>query len=286
MKYGVIDVGSNSVRLMLSDGKETLYKTVKTTQLAEKLVENNVLLPEAIERTVEAVSFFNQKAKSEGADKVCVFATAGVRQALNGSEFVRRVKDVCGLNVDVVSGEKEAFFGLTGALNGCDGGVLDVGGASTELITMENGEISFSKSVVIGAVRVKDACGQDRLLAEKFILEKIKEFGVFPKTQLVAIGGTATSIASLMQELDPYDPSKVDGYVVSLHNLLKLIDKLFSLNVKERKKLKGLQPERAEIIAGGCLIVYLMAKAVGVNEITISEKDNLEGYLKINMEKI
>lgn len=286
MKYGVIDVGSNSVRLMLSDGKSTFYKTVKTTQLAEKLVENNFLLPQAIERTVKAVYFFNEMAKKDGAEKVFVFATAGVRQAQNGDEFIESVKQVCGLSVDVVSGEQEAFYGISGALNGADGGVLDVGGASTELIAVHCGKVVYSKSIAIGAVRLKDVCGQDRLKAENFILEKIKEFGVLPKTNLIAIGGSATSIASMLQSLEPYDPNKVDGYVVGIDHLGELIDKLYSLSIEERKKLKGLQPERAEVIAGGCLIVYLIAKAVGVCEIMISEKDNLEGYLKVKMEKL
>ena len=139
MKYAVIDIGSNSVRLMMSDGKKTIYKTVKTTQLAEGMGEDNILQPFAIERTAQAVSFFNKRAKGDGADAVYVFATAAVRRAVNGNEFLNEVKRLCGIEVDVVSGEFEAELGLIGALNGEDGGVVDVGGASSEVVVMSGG---------------------------------------------------------------------------------------------------------------------------------------------------
>lgn len=279
MKYGVIDVGSNSVRLMISNGAHSLQKTVKTTRLAEGMGEDRILTPIAVERTVLAVSFFVEKAKSEGVDKVFVFATAAVRQAKNGNDFVIAVKNACGVDVDVVSGEEEADLGYTGALCGADGGVIDVGGASTEVITVRKGNKIFSKSIDIGAVKIKDACGQDRRAAEKFIYDKVNTFGNIPVSNYYAIGGTATSIAAMLQELEVYDPNKVDSFVVTRENLENLIDKLYSLSVEERKKLKGLQPERAEVINCGALDLLFVMKKIGITSVTVSEKDNLEGYI-------
>lgn len=279
MKYGVIDVGSNSVRLMISDGARSLQKTVKTTRLAEGMGEDRVLTPTAVERTVLAVSFFVEKAKTEGVDKIFVFATAAVRQAKNGNEFVVAVKKACGVDVDVVSGEEEAELGYTGALCGADGGVIDVGGASTEVITVLNGNKIFSKSIDIGAVKIKDACGQDRRVAEKFVRDKVNTFGVIPESNYYTIGGTATSIAAMLQELEIYDPKKVDGFIVTRENLVDLIDKFYSLSVEERKKLKGLQPERAEVINCGALALLFVMDKIGLTSVIVSEKDNLEGYI-------
>ena len=286
MKYAVIDVGSNSVRLMISDGEKTFYKTVKTTQLAAGMGDDNRLQTFAIERTALAVYFLNEQAKKEKVDKVYAFATAAVRQAVNGDDFLSEVKRICGLEIDVVSGDREAELGLIGALNGKDGGVVDVGGASSEVIIMSNGKKVYAKSINIGAVKVKDCCGQDIISANKYIDEKTAEFGEIPKSELCAIGGTATSLAAIAQELDEYDPNKIDGYEISVEQLKDLAEKLFSMSVEERKSLKGLQEGRAEIIAGGALLLYKIAKKARVDKITVSEKDNLEGYLKVKLEKI
>lgn len=279
MKYGVIDVGSNSVRLMISDGCRSLFKTVKTTRLAEGMGEERVLTHTAIARTVEAVSFFVEKAKSERVDEIFIFATAAVRQATNGIDFVSEVKAKCGFSVDVVSGEEEADLGCVGALGGNDGGVIDVGGASSEIIAVKNGETIYSKSINIGAVKGTDACGQDKSVAEKFIEQNIKNYGDVPNARYYTIGGTATSIAAILQELEIYQPDKVDGFVITHSDLVNLVDKLYSMDVEERKKLKGLQPERAKVIACGAFILLKIIEKIGVSQVVVSEKDNLEGYI-------
>lgn len=288
MKYGVIDIGSNSVRLMISDGQKSLYKLVKTTRLAEGMGEDKLLQPETVDRTVQAVSFFVKKAKSEEVDVLMAFATAAVRNANNKSGFLDAVYNECGIEIEVISGEVESEIGLLGALCGKDGGLIDVGGASTEIILTSNGSKTYGKSVNVGAVVVKDACGQDKKLAERFIFEKLLEFNEFSNENLTAIGGTATSIASIIQRLEPYDPKKTDGFVIDVATMSKVVDNLYSLKVEQRKKLVGLQPERAEIIAGGALILLSVMKKFNVKTLTVSEKDNLEGYLlykKENYEK-
>ena len=286
MKYGVIDIGSNSVRLMLSDGVNTLNKCVKTTRLAEGMGLEKIIKPEPMERTAQAVSTFYDYALKQKAGKIYVFATAAVRQAINGLEFVERVKSMCGIDVDVVLGDMEARIGLVGALNGKDGGIIDVGGASSEVTVSNCNKEIYGKSITIGAVAIKDVCGQDLELAKEMILNKIQEFGNIPFAEFYAIGGTATSLAAIVQELEPYDPKKTDGFVLDIDVLKALTEKLYKLPVKERKKLKGLQPERAEVIAGGAYLLYAIANKIGLDKIIVSEKDNLEGYLMLKMEKI
>lgn len=286
MKYAVIDIGSNSVRLMMSDGIKTLYKNVKTTRLAESMGEELILKVEPIDRTARAVSFFVEKAKNESADKILIFATAAVRRAKNKSEFLSKVKELCGIDVDVISGETEAKLGVLGALNGGCGGIIDVGGASTEISVISNGENVFTKSIYVGAVNVTDKCGQNIDDVSNYVNNAVKEFGDIPSSNFFAVGGTATSLASICQELEPYDPNKTHGYVITISDLKNLTEKLFSMTVSEREKLKGLQPERAKVIASGAYIVYEIMKIANLKEITVSESDNLEGYLKFVMEKL
>lgn len=278
--FAIIDVGSNSVRLMLHDGVKTLSKKVQTTRLAEGIAKTNMLTPEAVERTARAVSFFISEAKSLGIKNPLVFATAAVRQANNGKDFTDKVFDLTGINVDVVSGELEAMLGINGALDGGDGGVIDIGGASTELIVKDKGEVVYSKSIKLGAVRAKDATGQDKDTAVEFISSKINEFSSIPtNTTYYAIGGTATTIASMLQELEPYDPTKTDGYKIYKNDVKSLLEKLFSMSVSERAKLKGLQHGREEIIAHGVTILYEIMDKFSIDYVITSEKDNLEGYL-------
>ena len=275
MICAVMDIGSNSVRLLVHDGERVMEKKVITTRLAEGMSNNFELTTEAMQRTVAALSFFCESAKSLRADKIFAFATAAVRKASNRSVFLQLVEEVCGVDVEVVSGETEARLGYVGALGGRDGGLVDVGGASTEVTIIEGGKTVFAKSVDVGAVVVKDVCGQNETAVVEFVDKKTTEF--------CAIGGTATSVAAMLQELNEYSSIKVDGFVVEKDALMSLKNKLFSMSVDERKLLKGLQPQRAEIIAGGVSILLSVMEKIGLDKITVSDRDNIEGFLKLKV---
>ncbi len=278
MKYAVIDIGSNSVRLMISDGLTTISKHVTITKLAGG-IKDGVLDFDAIKRTVNAVSFFVEKSKKENVDKTLIYATAAVRLAKNRQFFIDKVNDMCGINVDVISGDMEAYLGALGALNGTDGGIIDVGGASSEISVFIDKNIKYSNSLNIGAVTITDKCGQDKYKALQFSNEIIKQYGKVPSSKFYAIGGTATTVSAMLQELEPYDSTKVHNSIISKTDLTVLVEKLYSISVEDRKKLKGLQPDRAEVIAGGCAILLNIFNHLNVDEIVVSESDNLEGYL-------
>ncbi len=286
MLYGVIDVGSNSVRLMMHDGKKTLYKKVKITRLAENMGDAKILTDSAIDRSAKSVTDFVRFAKEQGADKIYAFATAAVRYARNSAVFLSKVKNLCGVDIEVVSGDIEAELGYRGALNGKDGGVIDIGGASAEIITCEQRRKTYGKSLDIGVVKIKDVCGQDERAVARFLENKIKEYGNIPIAKFYGIGGTATSIAAMLLELQDYNPDLVNGFVIKIDDLVQLTKKLFSMTVEQRKTLKGLQPERAEVIAGGSALLLAIMKKIGIDSITVSESDNLEGYLMMKTERI
>ena len=278
-KFAVIDVGSNSVRLMLvADGK-VLYKTLETTRLGEGLAHSKTLKQEAISRSAKAVASFYFQAIDEGAERVYSFATAAVRTAENGRDFLSTVKALCPLDVEIVSGEEEGELGILGALGVGDGGVIDLGGASAEIAIRKSGETIYKKSVDVGIVRLKDACGTDKEKLTAFSKEKIKAYGALPDYgKTYAIGGTATTLAAYKLSLSKYDPEKVTGTVISQKEMSETAEYLLSLPIEKISQLSGIPKGRADVIGGGALFFSVLMKDLGIEEITISDRDNLEGY--------
>ncbi|MDE6667578.1 MAG: hypothetical protein K2K38_04430 [Clostridia bacterium] len=280
MKISAIDIGSNSVRLATFAGGKTLYKTLKTTRLGEGLSLTGRLKEEAIERSAQAVAGFYAKAIDEGADKVYAFATAAVRSSENGQVFIGRVKELCGLTVQVLSGEEEAKCGILGALGFGDGGIIDVGGASAEVTVQAGGKVAYAKSVNIGTVRLYDLAGRDKEKLLKVIKEKVKDYGDYTvdNTKMYAIGGTASRLGSIKHNLKEYHPEITDGTVLTLEEMYGLANKLLSMTVEEIRATT-ICGSSAEIVGGGCLLIAEIMSKFGIKEITVSEKDNLEGFV-------
>lgn len=280
--FAIIDIGSNSVRLMTIADGIVLYKTLNTTRLGEGLASSKTLKREAIERTAYAVKDFFDRAKKEGAKEIFAFATAAVRTAENGQAFVEKVKELCGLSVDVVSGEREALLGISGALGKQDGAVIDVGGASTELVVQRSGKIEYAKSVDIGVVRLKDGCGRDleKLLpackreAEKFVGAPVQGLTVR------GIGGTATTLAAMCAKIERYNPEQVTGVTIGKEKMQLLARQLSEMSVEEIASLPCVTAKRADVLGGGAALLGEIMERLGIGELVVSDGDNLEGYAK------
>ena len=280
MKISAIDIGSNSVRLALvSDGK-TLYKRIRTTRLGEGLSFSDSMKDEAIERTALAVADYVNCAKAEKTDKLYAFATAAVRSASNKAQFLARVKELCGLEIDVISGETEAKIGILGALGNNDGGIIDVGGASTEVTFRAGGRTVYSKSVNVGTVRLFDLAARNKQKLLRIISEKIEEYGEFSaeNVNMRAIGGTATRLAAIKHRLLQYTPEVTDGTNFTVGELEKYADGLLSTPV-EIIRANTICSASAEVIGGGCLLLAEIMKKFKIKSLTVSERDNLEGYI-------
>ena len=280
MKISAIDIGSNSVRLLTwADGK-TLYKRISTTRLGEGLNESPYLNEEACERTAQAVSAFAREARDDGADRVYAFATAAVRSSENPELFTDRVRELCGLQVDILSGEREAEIGLSGALGGSDGGIIDVGGASTEVIVRDKGKIIYSQSVNVGTVRILDYAGRDIHKITRFVEEKIADYGdvTFENSKIYAVGGTASRLASIKHGLKTYRPEILQGTCLSLREVLDLAKWLTATPVEEIRE-KTICGASADLIGGGAMLLYMIMDKLSVQSVTVSESDNLEGYI-------
>ena len=280
MKIGVIDIGSNSVRLMLwADGK-TLYKKLQTTRLGEGLSFSTRLKKEAIERTVAAVADFKMQALADGAEQVYAYATAAVRSSENGGDFLSATFNSCGIVVDVLSGEQEAAVSLVGALGTGDGGIIDVGGASTEVTVRIDGKVIYSHSANVGTVRILDAAGRDLDKIKDFISGKIAGYGEakFPTVKFYAVGGTASRLGAVKHGLTEYQPQIIDGTNLTSAEIHGYAKRLTSLPVEEIKRTTICQ-NSADLIGGGACLMAMVMDKFGIENITVSESDNLDGYL-------
>lgn len=273
MKSAVIDIGSNSVRLYVN-GK----KTIENTQLAENLIHTGRISEEAAERTVNAVRDFYNQALSVGAEKVYAFATEAVRAAENGAQFMKTVSEV-GAETEILSPYEEALAGFTGAYSGkgteC---VLDIGGASSELSVGNGKGMIYVHSLPLGSVRLKDYSAE-REEQERYAKERVKEYGEVPRfDKLIAIGGTLSQLCAVMKELEPYDAEEVDGTVMTRKDVEEAVNRILSVPPEERKKIKGLHPKKIFVAPSGGILALAIMDYLKIGELTVSEKDNLEGY--------
>lgn len=281
MKIGVIDVGSNSVRL-LSEGR----KTVINTQLAENLKVGGCLLPSAMERTVNAIISLKNAAEAVG-NNVYVFATEAVRSAANKKEFLDLLA-LNGINLDILEPKTEALIGFEGAYfgEGKSQAVLDVGGASSEIAVGDDKSVYYSHSLPLGAVRLKDY-SLLRSEQEVYAKERVKEYGEVPSfDNFVTIGGTTSSLATIRDKVEPYDPDKIHKTVLSYDDIDRVVTKIDSTPIAERAFIKGLHPQKILLVPAGGVIVMAIMEYLNIKSVTVSENDNLEGYLKRILKKI
>lgn len=280
MKIAAFDVGSNSVRLLLAKDGVKVLKTSKVTKLAENLDANGILSDNAVERTLCALLSFYRKAADFGATEFYAFATEAMRKAKNPESLIAPFKRETGVTISVISGEKEADLGLKGALKGKDGGLIDLGGASLELTVQKGGEVVYTKSLPIGIVRVKNFIESGRGDVKDYIREILKGFSDAPETdEFTMIGGTATHLCAIDSGLSPYDPDKVNGYVLTKEKLDEFADTFSKLTVSEIANLKGATADRADTVYGGALVLSLLCETLKIRKATVSEDDNLDGFL-------
>lgn len=281
---GVIDVGSNSVRLMFTDGVFS-FKNLIITRLGGGFLPDGSLSINSMATTANAIKELKDLALSKGAKSVFVFATAATRKATNKDEFISLVKDIAGLELDVVPGELEAELAVRGALKNDSGAVIDIGGASSEIAFSKNGEIYYKISYNVGAVTLNTAFNRNREEIEKYLDGFIVDKANLYESNVKSVGGTATSIGAVSLNLKEYDATLVNNRYVSKEDLIKIIDTLYSLTPEEISSRYAVPLKRADVIAGGASILLRLLNAYNLDGFTVSESDNLEGYLDLILTK-
>lgn len=274
----VIDIGSNSVRLLIARNQNVNPKKINSTQLSKNMVNLNKLDDRAIIRTANAVTDFFAEAKSAGADKVYVFGTEAMRNP-GGETLKRLLESKIPVQVDIISGIEEAAIGFIGATGGTgNNAVIDIGGASVEVVEGQNKEITYAESLKLGVVRTRDLVGDARINIENYYKDKITNYKKISAHTLIGIGGTVTSVASMLLRQKKYDAEAIHNYIIRLSLLNNLIDEIFSSS-NLTSDYPTLGEKRAGVIAHGAILLSLLMEYFGFDCLTVSEHDNMEGYL-------
>jgi exopolyphosphatase/guanosine-5'-triphosphate,3'-diphosphate pyrophosphatase len=299
MNVAVVDIGSNSTRLLIAEveGERVTRELVRhseVTRLGAGVDADGRLRDEAMQRVYTTLDGYKAEIDERGVGAAVAVLTSAVRDSANGEEFADTVRDRYGLEPHVLSGDQEAELTFLGATSERDASdrvptlVLDIGGGSTEMIIGSGGEVGFHVSTQAGVVRQTerhlhadppDPAQMDALVAD---VHGILEAGV-PADQRgavqhgIAVAGTATSLAAIAQHLDPYDPERVHGYLLSAGECDRILGELAAMTVEQRRHVAGLHPDRAPTIVAGVLIFREVLRLFGLSEIEISEHDILRG---------
>jgi exopolyphosphatase/guanosine-5'-triphosphate,3'-diphosphate pyrophosphatase len=297
-RVAVVDIGTNSTRLLVAqvDGGSLseLQRESIVTRLGEGVDATGRLGDEPQQRVFAALDEYAAAIERHGATRRLVVMTSAVRDSANGAEFAATVTGRYGLEGRTLSGDDEArlsFLGATAARDPDDPAallVIDIGGGSTEMIVGARGSVEFHVSTQVGVVRhterhlPSDPPTADELAAlaadARPALEAAVPADVRARASAaVAVAGTATSCASIDLELDPYDPSRVEGHRITRSRLAELRDRLAALPLAERRGVTGLDPNRAPTIVAGTVILLEVLGAFGLDAFEASERDILWG---------
>jgi len=295
----IVDIGSNSIRLLIAEKTDDneiteLDRQAHVTRLGQGVDTSNTLADEAIERTYTVLADYAQRIDAHDCDTRIAVLTSAVRDSDNGQEFAQTIERRYGLTPHVLKGDEEARLTYLGATSERDPDdttptlVLDIGGGSTELIVGAGPEVRFRVSTQAGVVRQTerhlpddppteaemDALAQD---VRGILADNVPEELRTAVKRGIAVAGTATSLAAIAQQLDPYDPEKVHGYEVSTAECERILGELSEMTLDQRREVPGLHPDRAPTIIAGVLIFEEVVQLFGLTEIEVSEHDILRG---------
>jgi exopolyphosphatase/guanosine-5'-triphosphate,3'-diphosphate pyrophosphatase len=295
-RVGAIDLGTNSTRLLIADVAEGRLREVERrltiTRLGEGVDERRRLLPLPIARVRNCLTDYRRALEQIGAERTLAVATSAVRDAENGEAFLGEVEWSYGFATRLLSGDEEALLTLRGVTAGrrLEPGtlVVDVGGGSTELVVGDTGGVDFHVSLDVGCVRLTeryfgadpteppeiDACARAvRALLEERVPGDVRE----SVRTAIGVAGTVTTLAALDLELAEYDPERVHGHRVPADRVEDELSRLAAIPLAERRRVPGLEPERAPVIVAGIVVVREVLAHFGLAELEASERDLLHG---------
>lgn len=298
MNVAVVDIGSNSTRLLIAQRTAhrvtELVRRSEVTRLGAGVDADGRLRDDAMQRVFGALDGYRAEIDAHHCESAVAVLTSAVRDSANGGEFAEQVRTRYSLAPHVLSGDDEAQLTFRGATSERDATdrtptlVLDIGGGSTEVVIGAGAEVVFHVSTQAGVVRQTERhlhgdppepAELDELAAD---VRQILRAGV-PESRRdsvqrgIAVAGTATSLGAIAQALDPYDPTRVHGYMLSAAEADRILAELAAMTLAERRRVAGLHPDRAPTIVAGVVIFREVLSMFGLDEIEISEHDILRG---------
>ena len=288
-RLAAIDIGTNSVLLLVARVDESgdiipVQQKQIITRLGKGVQERGEISPETMRSTLSVVRDYWETSLALGAERVVICGTDILRRAVNGEEFLRGVKEATGLRVEVLSQKDEARWSYLGALSNkkdLKGKtlVMDIGGGSTEFIWGQGDQIEGIKGLDVGCVRATERFVTTDPISKKdlsrlgdFIRNRLKLHLPSGISHLVGVGGTITTLAAIDQRMGSYQPQKIDGYILKLENLHRILQELITKPLEERRRIPGLEPERADIILAGALILKEAMETLGFRQAVVSDR--------------
>jgi exopolyphosphatase / guanosine-5'-triphosphate,3'-diphosphate pyrophosphatase len=298
MRVAVIDIGTNSTRLLIADvgddgGVTQLARESTVTRLGEGVDATGRLADEPMRRVFETLERYLALIDEHGVTATTAVLTSAVRDAANGRDFTARVRERCGLDARTIDGDEEAALTFAGATSerpddGRETVVIDIGGGSTEFVIGCDGEVRFHVSTQAGVVRqterhlhddppapeqLQALAAEARHIFARAVPDELRE----RVRHAIAVAGTATSSASIELGLEPYDPARVHGHVLDLATCELLLARLAQMTEQERREVAGLHPDRAPTIIAGVAMLIEAVRIFGLDEVEVSEHDILRG---------
>ena len=302
--FAAIDIGSNTIRLLIGNVRDKSINDIlyerRITRLAEGVSQFGNLRPENIEASLLVLREFSSLIERKGVKAICAIATSALREANNANIFIEKVRSDTGISIKVISGEKEAELTMKGILLSFSNSsfmsypslIFDIGGGSTEWILCRGMHNVGMGSIPLGVVKLHErfiksdpVSGTDVLELEKEILAQLgilkEKIGhhISKKTIFVGTAGTFTTLAAIDLKLEIYDREKVHLHRIPLSRLNNMRERLFALLLEERKRVKGLEPGRADLIIPGIQFTIRTMELFKFEELIVSEYGLLEGLL-------
>ncbi|MCH4172378.1 MAG: exopolyphosphatase [Lactobacillus sp.] len=296
--FGVIDLGSNSVRLTVTriddDGAtETVLAEKEAVRLSENMGPEKTLKQPAIDRTLTALESFRQSYKNLENLKIRAVATAATRMAVNQKEFLKLVKKEAGISLEVIPGSAEAHYDYLGVINSLpvvNCVIMDTGGASTELILVQNRRAVNMMSIPLGSVNLTEAylepdvisaSGLFRLFtAMENVYNDLWWLDRGKNMPIVALGGSNRTLAKIQRRRDHFKQFwDIHGFRMTARQANEIFDEILSTNLADRKNIPGLSKERSDIIAGGLSPLVLLTRHLDSDRLIFSRQGLRDGIL-------
>jgi len=305
VRVAVVDVGSNSTRLLIADVDATgevheVDRRSIVTRLGEGVDATGRLADPAMDRVRAVLDAYRAAIDAAGAPAAVAVLTSAVRDAANGEAFVAEVRDRYGLDARELTGDEEASLTYLGATAGRAREhptlVVDVGGGSTELVIGAGEQIRFHVSTQAGVVRqserhiAHDPPRDDELQALTDDVRRVFATAVpnavtrLPQAA-IGVAGTATSLAAIDLELEPYEPARVEGHVLERATCEQLLARMAAMTQAELRALRGLHPDRASVIVAGTVLLIEALRRFGLEQMVVSEHDLLYGVARAQLER-
>ena len=296
MRVAAIDCGTNSIRLLIADIHENSFKEVvrrmEVVRLGQGVDKNKAFDPAAIERTLKVTQEYADLIAAKGVERVRFCATSATRDATNRQLFIDGVRNILGIEPEVIPGTEEAalsFMGATTELHGSDGPflVVDIGGGSTEFV-LGTTEVSAAKSVNIGCVRMaerhlnqqpptSDSISAATIDIDAAIASAAKDVAITSAQTLICVAGTATTVAAAALGLTEYDRYSIHLSRIPAARVHEVAAMFQSMTREEIAALGYMHPGRVDVITAGSLVLSRVLHATGAKEFVASESDILDG---------